>query len=291
MKLAKSLAQLFFIYVLICNITLLQAHVKSPIISIEDAYTLNKIALSIKGNGQHKGNSTIFDVENKSQEAIILHLEFGRRLICEDSLMQDLLIVKEQLITLQPKERKNINGFAFCCQSNYKCPKKDIEFKVGYMAPADWIKLSEVINKNKFPEEAVQNAIWAISDNHEIGSIHTANMEDIQLLRETVASIKNIELPWYSIFYLKDSERVFSGKHYKLKGKFEYNKKNNGITTIQIRNKSGRIMTASVKNAAQGPGTYQYPVDLNITGWPKGEYEFLVFEDQSQLILKKAFTL
>jgi hypothetical protein len=266
-------------------------HHKSPIISVEEAYKEKKITLSITGTGEYKGNSLNFYTKNNSKEAIILHLEYGRRIICEDSTMQDLLIVKEQLITLLPNESKNISAFAFCCESNNRSPQKETIYSVGKMAPKEWIKLAEIINKNNFPIEAIQHAIWVLSDNHNIASVNDEDMENIQLLRETLAEIKGIELPWYSIYYEKDSSRVFSGKHNLLKGKIEFTKINNGITTIQIRSKEGRIMNALVKNAAQGPGKYNYPVNLNIKGWPKGTYEILVYEDQSQLILKKQFTL
>ncbi len=267
------------------------AHLKSPIISIEEAFKQNKITLEIKSKGNHKGNSAVISSKNISKEPIILHLEYGRRLMCSDTSMQDLLIVKEQLITLMPNESKNADAFAFCCESNDRSPQKDIHFTIGKMAPTEWVKLAEVINKNNFPIDATQHAIWVLSNDHELASVHAENMEDIQILRETLAEIKGIELPWYNIYYLKDTTQLFSGKHFNLKGNIEYNKKNNGITTIQVRHKNGRIMSALVKNAGQGPGNYKYPVNIDIKGWPKGDYDILVIEDQSQLILKKSFTL
>lgn len=267
------------------------AHHKSPIISIEEAYLKNKIQLEIKSKGEHKGNSVSITSKNISNEPIILHLEYGRRIICNDSSMQDLLIVKEQLITLTPNETKINDAFAFCCESTNRSPEKDIKFSVGKMAPPEWIKLAEVINKNNFPIDAIQHAIWVLSNNHEIASVHSDKMDDVYELRKTLAEIKGIELPWYNIYYLKDTSSLFSGKHYLLKGNIHYFKKNNGITSIQIRDKNGRIMNALVKNSSQGPGNYSYHVNLNIKGWPKGEYQILVFEDNSQLIFKKSFTL
>lgn len=267
------------------------AHLKSPIISIEDAFKQNKIKLEIKSKGEYKGNSVNIISKNISNEPIILHLEYGRIFTCSDTSIQDLLVVKEQLITLMPNESKINDAFAYCCESSNLPPKKDVYYSVGKMAPSEWIKLAEVINKNNFPIDATQHAIWALSNNHELASVHADNMEEIKTLREMLAEIKGIELPWYNIYYLKDSLNVFSGKHYNLKGTIEYYKINNGITTIQVRQKNGKIMSALVKNACQGPGKYHYPVDLNIKGWPKGEYDILIFEDNSQLILKKSFKL
>lgn len=50
-------------------------------------------------------------------------------------------------------------------------------------------------------------------------------MEEIQALRKTLAEVKGIELPWYNIYYLKDTVQMFSGKHNNLKGNIEYHKK------------------------------------------------------------------
>ncbi|MFN4233938.1 MAG: hypothetical protein ACK4IK_03935 [Bacteroidia bacterium] len=283
-----------FYFLLVISIVLYiktHAHLKSPIISIEEAFRKNKIILEIKGKGEHKGNSASIVSKNISNEAIILHLEYGRRLMCSDSSMQDLLIVKEQLITLTPNETKTNDAFAFCCESTDRSPQKDINFSVGKMAPPEWIKLAEVINKNNFPIDAIQHAIWVLSNNHEIASVHSDKMDDVYELRKTLAEIKGIELPWYNIYYLKDTSSLFSGKHYLLKGDINYIKKNNGITSIQVRDKNGRIMNALVKNSSEGPGNYSYHVNLNIKGWPKGEYQILIFEDSSQLIFKKTFTL
>jgi hypothetical protein len=283
----------YFITLIITLVYLISnsnAHLKSPIISIEDALKEQKITLEIKSKGIYKGYSININTKNISNQAIILHLEYGRRLLCSDTSMQDLLIVKEQLITLMPKEVKNLEAFAFCCESNNRPPQKEIIYSVGKMAPKEWIKLAEVINKNNFPIDAIQHAIWVLSDNHNIASVNDEDMENIQLLRETLAEIKGIELPWYNIYYLKDTTLLFSDKHYLLKGNIEYYKKNNGITTIQVRHKSGLLMNTLVSNS-QGPGKYIYPVNMNIKSWPKGEYEILIFEDNSQLINKKTFII
>lgn len=171
------------------------AHVKSPIISIADAFTQNKIKLEIKSKGEYKGYSVNLISKNISKEPIILHLEYGRRLTCIDSVMQDLLVVKEQLITLMPNETKSNDAFAFCCESQKLPPKKDIQFLIGKMAPPEWIKLAEVINKNNFPLEVTQHAIWVLSNNHELASVHDENMEAIKELRQILADIKGIEIP------------------------------------------------------------------------------------------------
>ncbi|NVO03858.1 MAG: hypothetical protein HXX09_14265, partial [Bacteroidetes bacterium] len=124
-----------------------------------------------------------------------------------------------------------------------------------------------------------------------ISSIYADNMESIYLLRKTVADIKGIEIPWYSLAFAKDSTRLFSGKPERVFGDLDYYINTNSNITINIRDKKGILVKTLVKGDSKGPGNYQYKLSLNVLGWPKGEYTIYVFQDYSNLNIKKTFVL
>ncbi len=260
-------------------------------ISIEKLLKNNSVRGEISGLGGYQEYCIEFDITNNTADTLPVLIEPGRRLVSDDSTQQDILLVKEIRTLLLPRETKKLKGYGFCCEASMRSPGSRSGYSVGYMAPKPWIQLAEVINKNNFPPQAIQYAVWVLSDNHDISSIYGDNAESIDLLRRTVASIKGIELPWYSIAYEKDTAMLFSGRAERLWGTLEYHLKTNAIITINVRNKNGAIVAIIMKAMAHNPGPYLFDVDLQVKNWPKGDYEVSIYEDYSNLNLRKKFTL
>lgn len=260
-------------------------------LSISKYISNNSLSVEIKGLGGFQENCLEFDLKNNTADTLFILIEPGRRIVSKDTGLQDILIVKEVKMQLLSYQNKKINGYGFCCRATKSSPHKDSFFDIGYMAPPGWVKLAEVINKNNFPAGAVQHAVWVFSDNHEISSIYSEKMEDVVLLRKTVASIKGIEVPWYYIKYAKDTSRLFSNRPEKVCGNIEYSLNKNAMVTINVRNKYGKVMATILKEVAHGPGKYEFNLDLPVLNWSKGDYDIFIYEDYSTLNLKKKFNL
>lgn len=264
---------------------------KREFLSISKQIENNKLTAEIKGKGGYQENCLSFELKNLTPDSLYVKLEPGRRIVCEDSSFQDIFIVKEKMIILPPLASLTTDGYGFCCRASKGSPARNVKFNIGYMAPPEWIELAEVINQNNFPISAIQHAIWVISDNHSITSIHDEKMEEIDLLRKTVAKIKGIVLPWYTITYEKDTAMLFSERPEKLYGKINYYTNKNAIISINIRSPKGRLMTTLIEEERTHQGDHEYKLDLNVKGWPKGDYDICVYEDFSNLNFKKRFTI
>lgn len=260
-------------------------------ISIEKLIVKGYLKSNITGRGGYQENCISFDLSNTTSDTLHVWIEPGRRLISGDSTLQDILLVKESKIELLPNESINLPGYGFCCEATMHSPGPKSVFSIGTMAPAPWVKLAEAINKNNFPPASIQQAVWVFSNNHPLSSVADDNTPATDLLRRTVASIKGIEMPWYSIRYEKDTAMLFSGRPEKVYGTLEYYLKTNAIVTINVRNKNGTLVATLMKAMAHNPGKYLFDVDLPVKNWQKGEYEINIYEDYSNLNLKKKFTL
>jgi hypothetical protein len=264
---------------------------KDKYISIEKLTKSGLLKTDVKGMGGYQENCIEFSLKNLTNDSLFVLVEPGRRLTADDSVYQDIFIVKKNLIALGPLESKTMSGYGFCCQSHDHSPAKGSKFSLGYMTPKEWIKLATVIDENKFPAAAIQNAVWTVSNNHPLSSIYDEDIESISLLRKTVAEIKGIEIPWYSLTFVKDTARLFSGKPERVYGDLDYYINTNSNITINIRNKKGILVKTLVKDDSKGPGKYQYKLNLLVKSWPKGEYTVYVFQDFSNLNIKKTFVL
>jgi hypothetical protein len=269
-------------------------HSAAPVgsyLPLDTFLTSKSIEATVRSLGSHQKECVVLDFTNLTSDTILFFLEPGRRLVSKDSTQQDILIVKERQICLPPFASFQMKGYGFCCQSRKASPKINAVFSIGYMAPEPWVRLARLISKNNFSSGAVQHAIWVLSDDHPIGSIFEDGAEDLYPLREMVANIKGIAIPWYAVKYEKDSDRLFSGRPEKITGVFKYYLKNNSIITITIRNKQGQLIRTLVKGSPTGPGHHEYILDLNLKGWPNGVYYVFVHMDHSNLVISKSFVL
>ncbi|HLP56965.1 MAG TPA: hypothetical protein VK151_18145 [Fluviicola sp.] len=263
----------------------------SVYVSIEELMNNKQLSGTIKGKGGYQAECIEFDLKNLTRDTLFIELEPGRRLVSKDTAEQDILIVKRRRFSLAPLAALVFSGFGFCCESRRHAPAAQSDFSVGYMAPPEWQKLTNLIDQNNFPNSAIQSAIWCISDNHDLSSIHDEDQGKIRSLKRTVAMIKGMEVPWYSVTYETEPGTLFSGKAESVYGEVTYYLSNNALVSINVRDKNGVVVANLEKGTAKGSGEYTYPLALSVKGWPKGEYEIAVYEDYSRLIKRVKFIL
>jgi len=259
--------------------------------SIKELTNKGFLETKIRGLGGYQKDCIEFDLQNKTADTLLVYIEAGRILTSIDTTIQDIFLVKNLKFKIFPRKIKKIKGYGFCCQSNKKAPYVDAEFNLGYLASDDWILLAEVINKNNFPAKSIQNAVWVLSDNHEFSSINAKDLSTIQDLRKTIAKIKDLKIPWYTLTYATDTAKLFSDRPEQIVGSFNYRVKNNSVITISIKDKRGQIVKRMVNAESKGPGEYEFNLNLNVLKWKKGEYAVYIYQDYSKLIRKKVFIL
>ena len=265
--------------------------VEPEFISIEDLATTSQLSVTVTGKGGYKGNCVNFEIKNLTANSLRIWIEPGRRLVSIDSNLQDIFIVKKQLILLASNETKNLSGFGFCCQSSNSSPSKGSEFTLGYMAPKEWVELAEFIDVNDFPNSAVQSAVWSLSNNHQTASITGNTPESVRLLREAVAKIKNEPIPWYYLTYEQDTSQVFSNKPQHLSGTFNYELTSNTVVTIHITNENGKLKKVLTTEMPKQKGKYELMLNQTVKGWNKGKYFVRIYEGNHTLNTKMEFEL
>lgn len=296
MKLPNKIFKIGFILILFSLIISAKNYTSNPIkkeifVSIEKLIKENKLEAKINGIGGHTEECVAFDLKNLTADTLYIHLEAGRRLTSIESETQDIFVVKNKAIRLEPHQEKTIIGYGFCCQSSNSSPSIKSEFNIGLMTPPEWLKLAEVIDENNFPSEAIQSAVWVLSNNHKLSSVHHEDLEKIQLLRQTLADIKGIILPWYTLTYQKDTAQLFTDKPDKLISDISYYLKTNSSVHINIRNAQGNLVYTVAKRINPGRGQHSFHLRLPVNNWPKGEYALYIYEDDNNLNTKKIFEL
>jgi hypothetical protein len=258
-------------------------------LGIEDAVNKGLIRATVKGKGGHGGECISLNIINLASVDTTIYVEAGRRLNSVDSTIQDILVVKELPILVKAGEEKNVNLFGFCCQASNHSPSKDEKFELGHLADSNLVKLAMFLNKNKFEDGIMQNAIWVVSDNHPLSSVGSSDAnkrKEMRKLHNLLASIKHlpVDFSWYSLTFKPDTARLFSGIPDSLYGDIEYSVWKNSSVSLTLSDSIGHVVKRFFANKPQNPDKYTYEIKTSVFGYPKGKYYVRLFaNDQMKL--------
>lgn len=267
-------------YLLLISGLLLTLSSEANYISIADLVSNGKVRYHMESTGIYSGTSLKMDLQNLSGDTIWYFIEPGRIMLSSDTTQQNLLIVKAWQNFLAPRANASFKLTAYCSEATDAAPRQGLEFKIGPMAPESWIRLAENVNVSSYPVSAVQSAVWVLSDNHPVSSVGAENLEDVRELRQLLADLKNIELPWYHLEYEKDSVEIFSGRHRNVYGVLEFNLRTHGPVSIVVRDEKGTVMTIPEKGRVLDRGSHKVKLSFRVADWPKGDYFVYVYQDQ-----------
>lgn len=293
-KVTFLFSTLFIAVLCICSAFNVTKKESNPqFISIQELMNSGKLEVSIKSLGGHQQECVAFHIKNITGDTVLARIEPGRRLHCEDTTMQDIFLVKHKNVLVLPHENLMVNGYGFCCKSHHRSPVKQTAFSIGAMAPEGWQKLAKVIDENNFPVKAIQDAVWCLSNDHAISAITDKNPNSVELLRRTVAGIKGLEVPWYTVIYAQPEteNQLFSNKHETVTGQINYHTNGNTIISIVVKNRKGQVLKTLIKSTSKSSGNHTYDLNLNVANWPTEEYLIYIYEDYSNLNTRVKFKL
>ncbi len=285
-----SLSSIFYLFISV-NALQVKAETTPRHRSVDSLISEGFIKASFVSLGGYQGNCVEASLENNTGNWIYVWIEAGRRLVADDSTKQDIFIVKDNKIKLGPWAKLKTKVFGFCCQSSDGAPKTKMKFNVGYMAPADWVRLAQFLSTSNFENNTLQAAVWCISNNHSISSVYGEPEALVKALKDTLGSIKKIPVPWYTTTYETSDTSVFTGDPKRVSGKFNYYVKHHGDLVVAIKNKNGHTVKILSEFYNHGEGSFEYQFDLNVKGWSKGEYHLVVYEDYATVLANKSFKI
>lgn len=262
-------------------------------VSIETLLKEKTIDASIRGLGGYSGDCMQIAVKNNSPDSTFVWIEGGRRLASEDESEQDIFIAKSAALALAPGQVDSVTVFGFCCQAKNHAPKRNSKFSIGAMAPLAWVVLARFIEKNEFPKGVIQKAVWVMSDDHDLGTIHHEDKNLIAPLKKQLAKLKGIPIPWYSFTYTEslDGESAFSGQEDSIFGDIPFSVNSHCPITAVIKNKYGENMAFPVRTKLFGPGDYVLKLKQKVLGWEPGAYVLWIMQDYSGAITRRTFII
>lgn len=254
----------------------------------------NMVSASGVGLGDYQGYCVELSLKNNTSNTLSFYIEPGRKLICSDSSMQDILIVKRLEVQLSPSQSVKKQVYGFCCRAHRSSPRKGIPFLIGKMAEKELVAVAEYISKvDSLPIQKMQDVIWSISDNRTLTINPKEENADVRGLVLLAAHEKKIEYPWYTIEYgnNRDTTLLYADNYSKLVGEITYRVRTNGPCQVFLRNDKGQVVKILAKDMWRNSGIYAFDVNLVVKDWPKGEYHVIGRQEGNIILFDKKFEL
>jgi hypothetical protein len=259
-------------------------------VSLDELQKQGKISFSIEGVGGFQEECVQLIVTNFSRDSIHGMVPAGRKLNSLNDSEQDILVVKTKRMSIAPGKTDTVNVYGFCCQSDKKSPKKNSAFSFGVMAPVAWLILTNITDLFNFPPSAIQNAIWVLSNNHDIRSIPAYSNPQADQLRHAVANILDIELPWYSFQYAQDQTDLFTDRKTHLFAEVLFTIPYQALISAQITDKWGNTVYEAYAGSFKA-GNNVLSVSVPIETWAVDDYYLFINEDFHTTNKRLKFTL
>jgi hypothetical protein len=140
------------------------------------------------------GPCMALEISNTTNEVMNLNLEYGYKLVPVDSSLQTMMVTQTLIAKLQPKQKKNYRIYAMCTEASDGSPSPDKIFKMGNRFGGNILSLAELLNRKKYQGNAAQEALWCLTDNHNIQSIFSDDTVMMYELRRFVVKAKGIAM-------------------------------------------------------------------------------------------------
>ncbi len=234
--------------------------------------------------GSYYGPCMRLDLQNIAKTPLTLRIESGRFLETADTGEQRMMITQEELITLLPGKKKSMNLYAMCTEMHDASPGRESLLALGKMADGNLLALAQFIGQNHFQSQAAQQAVWAITDDNDLGSIFSDNADEMNKLQLFVSKLTG-KLPPpapYSIFY---SSGMVSGEIV-----FE-NKQRETYSFYMVSESGGKIGTFFENKTIIQPMQTTLTWRFRFKGFPKGVYYVKLFNSKNEVVVTRPMVI
>lgn len=238
------------------------------------------VELRAFGSGGHAGEVLSVEAFNAQARTLRLVIPPGWRFASQDSAVQDLLVVEEAVLVLAPRASGALRCRVFCCEASKSGPQSGSRYRAGGPADGRLVQLARHLSAHHYPDQAVQQAVWAVSDGHPISAIDGSDAGSTLALRRFVAEVTGQPVPWYTTAYAAPEQgRLFSNEPVSVSGTVEFQQQHPGLLSIVVKDAAGRTVHVMEEGRVLEKGRFTIAVAMTVRGWPKGRYSLLVATD------------
>jgi hypothetical protein len=236
---------------------------------------LLKLNAYANGNGYHN-KSLRLSLTNTGNKALQVVVEPALIFRPDDTSYQDFVLAGNDMVTLKGKGTIEINAQVFCGKSHAAAPARNLHFNFLKAGDDKMVKLMAFINQHKLYDGLGQDAIWALTDMHELHGVYDPNRPELsKQLLEFMSKLTGWPAPEYYKQYApnpRGNGPVVPPKALKMLALFDWKLDSPKQLTLGIYDKDGRMIQPVVENREFSKGGHRVRVEFEAEGVDAGTY-------------------
>jgi hypothetical protein len=254
-------------------------------LTLKEALRKKLISVTIHGVKKNKksflshnyyGPCLQLEVENLTDSTLNLKLETGTTLNCENESVQNMIVTKELVFSLDGKKSDSFKTYAMCIQEHDDSPDEHSVFHLGELADDKLVKFTKIIEKYNFQDAAGQSAVWVFTDNSDTSSITATNRDETRKLKKFINKLKyNDSKKIVDPEDFQGEPKIVSDKPPTITANMIWEMKKSGRASLKVYDTDGKLIETVFEKQMFGKGECSYYVTLSSDKLEKGKKYFL----------------
>jgi hypothetical protein len=225
---------------------------------------------------KYYGQCLQVDVKNLTDSALTLSLETGRILDCDHDSIQNMMITRQLVFTLDGNKSGTYKAYAMCVQETKSSPDAHASYQIGDYADNNLLQFSKIIEKYNLQDNAGQNAVWVFTDNNDTTAIYGNNMAETKLLKKYINKYK-----YTSANKIVDPSdmmgepKIVSAKPPTITANMIWEMKKSGNATMQVFDEDNKLVVTVFEKQFFSRGEQTHYVTLSGNKIEKGKTYFI----------------
>jgi hypothetical protein len=230
----------------------------------------------------HYGPCMAMEITSAAGESLNLNLEYGYKLVPDDSSLQTMIVTQTLIVKLQPKQKKNCRIYAMCTEAHDGGPSSENAFVLRNRATGSLLELAGLLNRKKYQGDAAQNAVWCLTNDYQLHSIFSPDTAMMYDLRRFVAKAKGIGLDKIYAGASENSStepvRTFTRRTV-YSGSLSYSFSRTSKVMIALFDEDNHMKKVYVNNETQRDGEYTYNYQIGSDEMANKKHYLRMFRD------------
>lgn len=254
----------FFAFIFLLTFSYGEAQKGDPLL-LKDAHSNKQVDMAIRGvskdigklaSGTHTGQCIEFEVKNLTGTSLEIKVEAGRKLICDFDSVQNMMITRELIFTLSPRESVKHKAYAMCIEQSDASPSGTSTFYMGDMASSHLLELAQTLDKYNYQNMVGQTAVWTVIGDKDTSNIWGSNAEQKKFLRKYISDLRSESTE--EVFYQQGPVIYLESEEYNISGSIRWDMKKKGPASLIVYDEQGNYVTSVFKERKFDAGNQTY---------------------------------
>lgn len=252
-------------------------------VSILEASKQKLISVKVKGKGGYQGKSLKVEIKNLTSKKLTVNVLAGTIFDNTENWQQDLMVVEEQAIALNPQGTDFADPQTVCIQPSNGSPQLGVSFLLAKMAEGHLLKLAQFISEKKYFNSTAQSAVWAVITGEGMSDIYGEDKKMVEELCALVSAAtvkpcnaRNYESRRHQITSIRTSMDVLLPTY-------------TTHATLTLYTRNGQAFRTHLTNIAVPPGFHRFKMGVNHTLSDTTSF-YLRLEENGKILSEKVVT-